>query len=72
MSWLVRCEIICDGCYAAPVMRYTEKPEEVVNNMLCDALGELEAGGGTVVLRKRGSKHYCRECSEARIRRAQS
>ena len=70
MSWLVRCEIICDACHAAVVMRQTDKAKEVVHNLLCDALGEFEAGGGTVVLRKKSLKHICRECSEAKQRKA--
>ncbi len=63
MSYLVRCEIICDSCEAAVVMRQTDSATEA-EHILGGCLNELEQSGGVSVSGRKRTKHYCRECWE--------
>jgi hypothetical protein len=65
MSYVIRCEIICDTCKASIVVRHTCKSTEALN-IVRATKGDFEKAGGTQLLRGRyrASAHYCRECQD--------
>ena len=65
MSYLIRCEIICDTCHASIVVRHSEKSSEA-KDIVRNVRDDFEKAGGSQILRGKykTSAHYCRECQD--------
>lgn len=65
MSYVIRCEIVCDTCKASIAVRHTSRSSEA-KNIVRNVRDDFEKMGGSQTLRGRfrTSGHYCRECQD--------